>query len=231
MTYTDWSEDLWSGLPQRTAIAFSLLPIEQPFIPGAIIGGKPLRSFHDLDNVDEKDLSPALRRLRDDPRGCSTRTGRPYPDALRQFRVTGVWGCRLRRIPSTPQDPWVAAIKAFLADKRIVTTVDIWLHGCPPAGRRHASRRIAPIMGFLGWRQWRTDWGAYWLAPGSATPKRRELQRPTCYADGKPRRALLPNQPVTGRRSPLHQLDLDRREAALAAWVEDQLACHDYVRA
>jgi hypothetical protein len=222
--HTVWPEDLWSGRPQKPpGRPCASIPIERPFTSGAVAGGRILRTFYDLDRAPDRDLTRRLRDLRDDPRGYSPRTGRVYPHPLRQFRVLGEWGSYVRRIPHPSLDPWATTIKAFLADKRIVATVDVWGHGCPPTGRRHAFQRIAPIMRLLGWRRWRTDWGGVWVSPESATPKRRDLQRPTCYLDGR-RRSEAARAGVTTRPRPNpRQLDLDRREAALAAWIEEKV--------
>jgi hypothetical protein len=144
-TYTEWPEELWSGLPlPRRLPPCPPSPPARPFIPGAVAAGKPLRSFADLDRANDRDLSPRLRDLRDDPRGYSKRTGRPYPSAFRQFQVLGTWGRYVRRIPPPADDPWLPpAIESFLSDKTIVTSTDVWLNGCPPSGHRRAFRRIA----------------------------------------------------------------------------------------
>jgi hypothetical protein len=84
--FTEWPEELWSGLPlPRRAPPCQPSPPARPFISGAVAAGKPLRSFADLDRANDRDLSPRLRDLRDDPRGYSKITGRPYPSAFRQF--------------------------------------------------------------------------------------------------------------------------------------------------
>jgi hypothetical protein len=224
-TYTEWPEELWSGvpLPRRPPPSPPSQPA-RPFIPGAIAAGTTLRSFTDLDQANDRDLSPRLRDLRDDPRGYSKRTGRPYPSAFRQFQVTGTWGRNVRRIPPPADDPWLPAIEAFLTDKTMVTSTEIWLNGCPPAGHRRAFRRIAPIMRYLGWRRWRTDFAAFWLRPGSATPKRSELRKLPAYGGAKTKPTAACLRPRPARRPSVHLQDLDRREANLAAWVQEQMA-------
>jgi hypothetical protein len=222
--YTEWPEELWSGLPlPPCARPCPPSPPTRPFVLGAVAAGKPLRSFADLDRANDRDLSPRLRDLRDDPRGYSKRTGRPYPSAFRQFQVIGSWGQYVRRIPPPADDPWLPVIEAFLSDKTIVTSTEIWLHGCPPAGHRRAFRRIAPIMRYLGWRRWRTDFAAFWLHPGLATPKRSQLRKPPAYGRGKKPSAACVQPP---RRPSVHLQDLDRREANLAAWVNERIT-HD----
>jgi hypothetical protein len=224
-TYTEWPEELWSGLPRPVRVSpCPPGPPERPFIPDAIAAGQPIRSLAELDRVNDGDLSPRLRDLRDDPRGYSKRTGRPYPAALRQFRVLGRWGRYERRIPQPADDPWLPAIKTFLASRTIVTSTQIWRNGCPPAGRRHAFRRIAPIMRFLGWWRWRTDFAAVWVRPGLAAPKRSELTRLTDYMGGRLKNSTARQQPRPAPRRGSHLQDLDRREAILAAWVQDGLA-------
>jgi hypothetical protein len=221
-TYTEWSEDLWSGVPPLQRVPpCPPAPPERPFIPGAIAAGQPIRSFADLDRASDDDLSPRLRDLRDDVRGLSKRTGRPYPPAFRQFRVIGAWGCYERRLPPPPDDPWLPAIEAFLADKAFATSTEIWLNGCPPVGRRRAFRRIASIMRFLGWRRWRTDFVGVFVRPGLATPKRAELMRLTGYIGGGQQNSAAPQQPRAARRRGSHLQDLDRREAVLAGWAEE----------
>jgi hypothetical protein len=177
-----------------------------------------------LDRANDRDLSPRLRDLRDDPRGYSKRTGRPYPSAFRQFKVIGTWGHYVRRIPPPADDPWLPTIEAFLSDKTVVTSTDVWLNGCPPSGHRRAFRRIAPIMRYLGWRKWRTDFATFWLRPGSATPKRSELRRLPAFRRGKTKPAPVSLQPRPTRRPSLQLQELDRREANLAAWVKEQIA-------
>jgi hypothetical protein len=224
-TYTEWSEDLWTGLPRPVRVApCPPAPPERPLLPDAIAAGQPIRSFADLDRVNDGDLSPRLRDLRNDPRGYSKRTRRPYPSALRQFQVIGTWGPYVRRLPPPADDPWLPAIRAFLAGKAFVTSTEIWLNGCPPAGRRHAFRRIAPIMRLLGWWRWRTDFAAVWVRPGLATPKRSELTRLTGYMGGRLKNSAAHQEPwpAPGRGS--HLQDLDCREAALAAWLKEGMA-------
>jgi hypothetical protein len=224
-TYTEWPEELWSGLPlpsRRPPCPPS--PPARPFIPGAVAAGKPLRSFADLDRANDRNLSPRLRDLRDDSRGYSKRTGRPYPSAFRQFQVIGTWGRYVRRIPPPADDPWLPVIEAFLADKTMVTSTDIWLNGCPPAGHRRAFRRIAPIMRYLGWRRWRTDFTAFWLRPGSATPKRSELRNLPGYRTGNTKPIAECLQPRPTRRPSVHLQDLDRREDNVVAWVKERIA-------
>jgi hypothetical protein len=224
-TCTEWPEELWSGLPlPGRAPPCPPSPPARPFVPRAIASGKPLRSFADLDRANDRDLTPRLRDLRDDPRGYSKRTGRPYPSAFRQFQVLGTWGRHVRRIPPPADDPWLPVIEAFLADKTMVTSTDVWLHGCPPAGHRRAFRRIAPIMRYLGWRRWRTDFAAFWLRPGSATPKPSEVRRLPAYRERRPKPGAVCLRPRPLRRPSVHLQDLDRREANLAAWVKEQIA-------
>jgi hypothetical protein len=70
ITYTEWREELWTGLPlPRRAPPCPPSPSARPFLPGAIAAGKSLRSFADVDRANDRDLSPRLRDLRDDPRG------------------------------------------------------------------------------------------------------------------------------------------------------------------
>src|SRR5262249_29423041 len=108
----------------------------------------------------------------------------------------------------------------FLGDKTMVTSTDVWLNGCPPAGHRRAFRRIAPIVRFLGSRRWRTDFAAFWLRPGLAAPKRNEVRRlPACRRARESSAAWV--QPPPRRRS-MELQDLDRREANLAAWVKER---------
>jgi hypothetical protein len=219
--YTEWPEDLWSGLPRPERVApRPPAPPERPFLPDAVAAGQPIRSLAELDRVNDGDLSPRLRDLRDDPRGYSKRTGRPYPPALRQFRMLGAWGCYERRLPPPAHDPWLPGIRAFLVDKAFVTSTEIWRNGCPPARRRHAFRRIAPLMRHLGWWRWRTDFIAVWVRPDLATPKRSELMRLTGYMGGRPENTAA-RQPRPPQRHGPHLQDLDRREAALAAWAEE----------
>jgi hypothetical protein len=222
-TYTEWSEDFWTGLPRPARLApCPPTPPELPFVPGAFVSGQPIRSLADLDRVSDDDLPPRFRDLRDDPRGFSKRTGRPYPPALRQFRVLGKWGSYERRLPAPATDPWLPGIKAFLVDKTCVTSTQVWLNGCPPVGRRRAFRRIAPIMRFLGWWRWCTDFVAAWVRPDLATPKRAELMKLTGYMGGRLRNSAARQQPRPAGHRGLHLQDLDRREAILAAWVTEQ---------
>jgi hypothetical protein len=145
------------------------------------------------------------------------------PVPICQFRVTGTWGHYVRRIPPPEDDPWLPVIEAFLADKTMVTSTDVWLNGCPPAGHRRAFRRIAPIMRYLGWRRWRTDFAGFWLRPGSATPKRSELRKLPAYGKGK-KPSAAGVRPRPPRRPSAHLQDLVLREANLAAWVKERIA-------
>ena len=224
-TFTEWPEELWRGLPQPPRIApVGPAPAKRPFVAGAVAGGRILRTLDDLDSAPDQDLSPALRNLRDDPRGLSRQRGRPYPHALRQFRVLGVWGQSPRRIPPPAYDPWLPSIQAFLAGKRIVTTLEVSLHGCPPAGRRHAFRRIAALLRLLGWRRWRTDWGGYWVPSDSATPKRCSLLRPTSYMDGRPRQVTARKRyrPRAGRRPISRTSPSERPSWPLGRWMRSR---------
>jgi hypothetical protein len=105
----------------------------------------------------------------------------------------------------------------------MVTSTDVWLSGCPPAGHRRVFRRIASIMRYLGWRRWRTDFAAFWVLPGLATPKRSELKKLPAYRKGKTTPTPVSLQSRPKRRASYLQ-DLDRREANLSAKVKERIA-------